>query len=337
VTAPPLNADLGWLSFHITYHTGSRDLLLVDLVRPLLRGLLRDGRIDRAFFVRYSLGGPHIRLRLRPVAGGAGEVREIVRREAESFLRDHPSPAAMPEEKVRLLNQLNGSRDASESEDEVLPDNRLLEVPFQPETERYGGLELLPRSLDFFALSSARALQLLVRRALLTEGEWLAEALRLQARYVLGFARDLKELEMLTRIPQSATGERADFLRARADQAYAQSGERFVSLLRKEIHRLDNHLGPDDDCEAARRLARALATATDAQRASVFLSQIHMTLNRLGLRNVEEVYTARFLWRAVEQIREENWTGLGARLADAAAQPSGANPEIADLLLAGFL
>ena len=185
MTASPPNADLGWLSFHITYHSGSRDHLLVDLVRPLLRGLLRDGGIDRAFFIRYSLGGPHVRLRLRPVAGSAAEVREIVRRQAESFLRAHPSPAAMPEEEVQRLNELNRSRDAGEPDDEVLPDNTVLEVPFRPETQRYGGLDLLPRSLDFFALSSVRALQLLVRRRLLTEGEWLAAALRLQIRYVL--------------------------------------------------------------------------------------------------------------------------------------------------------
>ena len=120
-------------------------------------------------------------------------------------------------------------------------------------------------------------------------------------------------MKSLNADPDPAIGgrEQADFLRARADQAYLQSGERFVTLLRKEIARLDNALAPGDDCEAARRLAHALAAAADAQRAGVFLSQIHMTLNRLGLRNVEEVYTARFLWRAVEQVRAEAWPGLG--------------------------
>jgi hypothetical protein len=337
VATSPVDIASGWLSFYIVYHTGDRDRLLVELVRPLLKSLLLEERVESAFFIRYLSGGPHLRFRLQPAPGSAEGIRGIVRRSTESFFRDHPSPAAIPEEKIRRLNPAAAAFDPNETDDVVLPDNSLLEVPYQPEIERYGGPEIFPRSLDFFALSSVRALQLLAKRLAFTEGEWLAAVLRLQASYVLGFARDLEEMEKLVRIPQSAAGERADLLRERADQAYAKSGQRFGLLLRKEIEALAGEgLSPADDCETARRLAQALTAADDARRLSVFLSQIHMTLNRLGLRNVEEIYVARFLWRAVAQIRETDplvWDRLGSMLVSRAGLSPAPDPPLRDLLL----
>ncbi len=329
-------AALDWLSFYIVYHTGDRDRLLVELVRPLLRSLLHEERIDSAFFIRYLSGGPHVRLRLKPLPGEAAAVREIVSRHTESFLRDHPSPEEIPEEQIRRRNPIAAAFDPHEAADIVLPDNTLVEVPYRPEIERYGGKDLFPRSLDFFAWSSVRSLQMLASRPG-AKGEWLAAVLRLQARYVLGFARDPDELETLARIPQSATGDTAARLRERADQAYSQSGQRFRLLLQKEIDSLaDNGIPPLEDCEAARRLGHGLAAADDAARRSVFLSQIHMSLNRLGLRNVEEVYLARFLWCAVEQIRETDpgaWDRLGALLVSRAGRPPRPERPLRELLL----
>ena len=68
-------SDADWLSFHAHYH-GDRDLPLRHAVASLVRRLRDDGLLESFFFMRYSLGGPHIRLRLRPAAGGADPVRE---------------------------------------------------------------------------------------------------------------------------------------------------------------------------------------------------------------------------------------------------------------------
>lgn len=52
-----------WLSFHI-FLPGAFELFLVDHLAPALQNDLEAGIIRRFFFIRYSEGGNHIRLRL---------------------------------------------------------------------------------------------------------------------------------------------------------------------------------------------------------------------------------------------------------------------------------
>jgi thiopeptide-type bacteriocin biosynthesis protein len=338
VKSPPATSGSPWLSFYIVYHTGSRDRLLVDLVHPLVKLLLLEGKIDSFFFVRYSLGGPHVRLRLRPSPGCEAEVRDIVRRRSETFLRDHPSPAAIPEEEIRRLIEARREQDPQEAAD-VLADNTFWEIPFQPETERYGGPELLPQSLDFFARTSARALQLLARRASTADGEWLAIALRLQVRQELGFAHGMEELEDLIAVSPPGAGERARRLAAHADQVFARNGDRFPLLVRKEIDRLAGDLSPLDDSEVARRLAHGLEGVENATRLRVFRSHIHMTANRLGLRNLDEACIARLLWHTLRQIQKMDaatWSCLADLLARRAERFPYPDQPLPDLLLAGL-
>src|SRR5215470_11537887 len=108
-----------WLSFHLADRPGDRDQLLTERVRPTVSSLWQEGRLESFFFVRHTLGGPHLRLRIRPAPGGGEAVQEAL---AESSIQ---------------------------------------EIPFEPEVERYGGSERIGASLDFFALSSVRALTLL--------------------------------------------------------------------------------------------------------------------------------------------------------------------------------
>src|SRR5579885_145822 len=125
--SPAMVPGSEWLSFHLAHAPGNGDRLLVDRVRPAVRALWQEKRLAGFFFLRHFLGGPHLRLRLRPSPGQ----REAV-----------------------------GERIADE-----LADLPLVEVPFEPELDRYGGPERIGTSLDFFALQSARALRLLEHRS----------------------------------------------------------------------------------------------------------------------------------------------------------------------------
>src|SRR5207253_2414953 len=142
--------DPSWMSFHIAYHQGRMDRLLLELVLPSVKSLLRAGWIESFFFVRYSFGGPHLRLRLLSSPGREEEIRSAFAGEVEGFLRRHPSPASFPEEKVRQINRsLRRHGESDEPEDRIFADNTLQEVPFEPEIERYGGEALLPYSFEF--------------------------------------------------------------------------------------------------------------------------------------------------------------------------------------------
>jgi hypothetical protein len=332
--------DLPWLSLHIAYHRGRMDRLLAELVLPSVKSLLQAGWIESFFFVRYSFGGPHLRLRLLPSPGKEEEIRSVVVRETADFLRRHPSPASLPEEEILSRNRaLRRHDNSAEPEDRILADNTLQEIPFEPETERYGGESLLPSSLEFFALSSVRSLQLLAGRDRVPDGQWLAIGMRLLSCYALGLAADTEELKKIVAFPQSAERRAPSAIRDRGDRVFAKSKREFISLVRQEIQRLGTALPALDDTASAGRLGCELRRAAPAVRQRIAVSQIHMTANRLGLRNVDEVYIARLLTRALETIEIESpdlWGRLGRWLEQGATRASSQNQRLASLLHAAF-
>jgi len=340
VDTPSIAPGAEWLSFHLAYHSGNRDQLLTDLVRPTVRSLWQEGRLESFFFLRHVLGGPHIRLRIRPSPGSREVVREMVREQAESYLSAFPSP---PRSFAGAVSRAERSMDLPEPEGpegDALADNSIAEIPFEPEVERYGGSEWIGKSLDFFALSSARALGLLGHRATVTAGEWLTIALRLEARHVLGFADDIAGLESLIAEPRAAPGAGPDLLRERADQAFGESGDRLVQLLRREIEKLGlAALSPLEDGEVARCLGRELRGVERATRTRIFVNQIHMTANRLGLANAEEAYVARILWRTFRRLEETDpttWSDLASLLSHRAARDLAQARRLQDLLSLAF-
>jgi thiopeptide-type bacteriocin biosynthesis protein len=304
-----------WLSFQLVDPTGNQDRLLTELVRPTVRSLWQEGKLASFFFLRHVLGGPHIRLRIRPAPGNRDGAREEVMKRAASYLD-------------------------AEREEVVLPDPSIHEISFEPEIERYGGPERIEPSLDFFALSSARALRLLDHRATVTAGEWLTIALRLEARYILGFADDRLDLESLLAEPRAPLETGEELLLKRVDQAFAESGDRLVRLLRGEIDKLGlAALSPLEDGGVARSLRRELADADRATRTRIFSSQIHMTANRLGLVPGEEAYVSRILGRTFRRLEETDpatWSDLADLLVCRAAREPSPARRLSDLLAPAF-
>jgi thiopeptide-type bacteriocin biosynthesis protein len=333
-TTPP------WLSLHIAYHRGPMDRLLVEHVLPSVKSFLRAGSVESFFFVRYSFGGPHLRLRLLPSPGREEEIRSTIARDAAEFLHRHPSPVGLPEAEILSRNRVLRQHDnCDEPEDRILADNTLQEIPFEPETERYGGESLLPSSLEFFALSSVRALHLLAGRNGVPDGRWLAIAMRLLVRYAFGFAGNTEELQEILAFPQSAERRAPDAIRERGDRVFAKSKEDFSALVRQEIRRLEATLPALDDTASACRLGDKLRQAALAVRKRIAVSQIHMTANRLGLRNVDEVYVARLLIRTLEAIEAEApdlWACLELRLKHGIGRASSQDLRLANLLQAAF-
>lgn len=287
-----------WRSCHLYYH-GDADLLLGRLVRPLTGSLLRARAIDHFFFIRYELGGPHVRLRLRTAPGASSLVEKAVREAAESFFAECPSAEPRSPELVLRRTRETLAADPSETDATIYPDNSLRIVPFRPEVDRYGGSGLIGDSLDFFALSSVRALgfaRTLGGEPRARQIPWLLRALAMQA---VGFARDETELPRLlgyAAIPASAPeGHAMAPFAERGDRAFERQPEAFRNLL------LEACAG-GAEAVAARGEARRLAAGIrrTALRASepILLSHMHMTANRLGIRNPEEALLSRILWRA---------------------------------------
>jgi thiopeptide-type bacteriocin biosynthesis protein len=85
-----------WWSVHLHW-PGALEPVLVDAVAPLVAGLEADGWIRGFFFVRYWEGGQHLRLRFDRRAGvSEGELERRVRGELAPRLRQLPAPSAPP-------------------------------------------------------------------------------------------------------------------------------------------------------------------------------------------------------------------------------------------------
>jgi hypothetical protein len=271
--------------------------LLARLAGPLVGSLLATGAIDRFFFIRYELGGPHVRLRLRTVEAAQAAVETTVAEAAEDFFARWPSVQPRAAELVQRRTREIMASDPGETDSTLYPDNSFRMVPFVPETDRYGGPELIGASLDFFALSSVRALGFAHASGAEPRSRQLPRVLRALAEQALGFARS--EPELLHLLNYAAVGEKhplAPFA-AHGDRAFEEQPEAFRHLL-QETFALGT--GETTALEEARWLTDRIHHAAPPVRERILKSHMHMTANRLGIRNPEEAFLCRILWRAAQ-------------------------------------
>lgn len=143
--------DGEWTSLHVFY-SADPDPLIVETFRPLVARLREDGLIEGWFFVKYWKGGPHLRLRLKPVSA---EVREEVTTRAvdaiQEFLTRRPALFDVytdAESRGRIYKKMYVAEYGEESWNQEYgadgrmpfePNNSIAVVPYEPEYDRYGG------------------------------------------------------------------------------------------------------------------------------------------------------------------------------------------------------
>ena len=311
-----------WLSCHLYYHQ-DLDWALRGFVHPVVVSLVQAGRIDAFFFVRYALGGPHVRLRLRVLPGfreivlaeverpllrqdGSLFQRRKVERAAEGFLAATPSTESWEEEAIRRANESILASDPHETDDAVYPDNSFRVVPFRPEIERYGGPDLYRASLDFFVLSSVAALELLLQQENAPRAARLGAAFRLLLLQALGFAMDDAELADLLRYGVDSMGGAMPKILEKGDAVARAQRDRFLQLFRTSL--TEARGGPSGTATGllvagSGGLSATIGFTDRAARAWIGGSHLHMTASRLGLGNVEEVYISRLLTATLAEVR----------------------------------
>jgi hypothetical protein len=303
-----------WISYHLFYH-GDRERLLLDLVQPLICKLWRGGDIDGFYFIRYGLGGPHVRLRLR-CPGRQQSVRDEVSAASGCFFQRWPSTVTLTEEEIHRTNRNLLANDPA-GEDVIYPNDSALEFPIHIEVQRYGGEALLCHSLDFFAISSCYSLQFLQTHQSGPKASRLASALRILARLAIGLASDRDNLLDLIQYASVWSQQDGVLFVQRADQLFDAAPEASLQVLREEIESLGGPEPGSSLLAASRALAREISSAPAPKRHEISIGQIHMTANRLGLINPEEIYLGRLLWRAVTETVASDpglWEALGDRL-----------------------
>lgn len=307
-----------WHAFHLYYHEDPGRLVR-EVVDPLVVSLGEAGWIERFFFLFFSLGGRHVRLRLKAPPGWGGEVEGAVRRAAEELFRRRPSERSLSEEELRERNRQILAHDPNETDDAVYPDNSVQVVGFDPETGRYGGSERLSVSLDFFTASSLEALSFHRLCGEQPRSRQLTAALRVLLGLAWGLSTTADQLVELAGYAQRERDPLVEAVLDRGDQAFAGQEEQLVAVASSDLGDLEQEADAGAPGkrgwfpEAARRFVASIAAGTPPA-GQVLVSQLHMTANRLGLTHPEEVYLSRLLTRSLERVEErepELWRRLG--------------------------
>jgi thiopeptide-type bacteriocin biosynthesis protein len=322
VTAPDERAvarvgDARWVSYHL-FHSGDREALLTEVVRPVVSDLWSGGAIDGFFFIRYEEGGKHLRLRLRVAPGieteaATGQTRSLLEARSARFREalDAPESPLLPIDIVR--------------------------ASFELEEERYGGPRFFPCSLAFFALSSVDAIDFVERWRSVARARQLTEILTRLTRQAVGLARTAKELRDLGDYFVQWRSRMAAIV-ARGDQMFENRRDDFVHRVREVLAMAmvaPARAGeaapgsPEAQVAHARCLAAALDGLEGEARWRATTSQMHMTANRLGLNNAEESYLSAILCRSIDALGPELdalVAGTSAALADRPAGWHEASP-----------
>jgi hypothetical protein len=137
----------------------------------LLRDLRQDDLLQRFFFIRYWMEGPHIRLRLRPRRqADAGEICQRAEKEVAAFLARRPAlyeldPEVLaPVYKELFLAEYSeeewAARYGAGGQIPLRDNNSWAYIDYEPEYDRYGGPDGVRLAEWHFERSSTLALYL---------------------------------------------------------------------------------------------------------------------------------------------------------------------------------
>jgi thiopeptide-type bacteriocin biosynthesis protein len=317
---PAAPTDHDWISVHVFY-AGRLEPLLVDCVGPLVRSLRQRGLVERYFFIRYWLEGPHLRLRLLPAPGvAAAAVTAEAEADLDAFLARRPAlydldRAGLVERYRRMFIAEYGeqrwlSTHGATGDVPIRDNNTYHYIRYEREYDRYAGPAGVELAEWHFEVSSDVVLRLLattnahVRSILLGQSVQLMLVLCLEllgddhrvARFLARY-RDHWEL---------AYGEDVVAGHAGYDRLYRRMADRLFRRVQAIRASMRDTPGPDGQptllerqwiahCRQLRRRLRVLGPAPDPGTAllpKLLSSYVHMTNNRLGVSVLEEAYLA---------------------------------------------
>ena len=302
-----------WLSVHI-HISGRFEPFLKHLQVNLLRPLQDAGSVDSFFFIRYYDTGPHVRLRLSS---------------DPERLQGTVLPALLDYLQVCLAESTEGV-----ARSYIVQSYAFIE--YEPELERYGGLQGIGLAEKHFDDSSRAVLSHIV----LSEEHWnydtaLGAALQLHLSFffslsllpeTIGLLLDLLYLGWLPAVlahPSLVAGKSDP--EAAIEEAYGNSyskqqiGLREMATALEDIIRERDEAAPlwlwswerdvisthQDIMELVNREADDPAFSrvqAEAFAVELYQSYFHMTNNRLGLQNVDESFIGYILRRVLQDI-----------------------------------
>ncbi|GGT30838.1 MULTISPECIES: thiopeptide-type bacteriocin biosynthesis protein [Streptomyces] len=293
----PYDPAAGWQSLHLALHTGAADTdaFVTGALAPLMDARFGPESGGAWFFIRYGEGGPHLRIRFRgPGSGPVGAARLAAEL---GDLAAGTAPVVAGPWPVRH--------------------GEVRAVPYEPETDRYGGPQALPVAEEVFVHATRAAVAAL--RALPARADRLGQALELAqataaalgldelaaAGWLRRHAASWRWVDEVRPLPGAAVHARVNAVfaaqreglarRARAARAGVAEGGAAPWLAEwvRQVRAADARL---------RELVPAPAPGVPERadrRLWVWASQLHMLFNRLGVAPDEERAVCRLAGRAL--------------------------------------
>jgi thiopeptide-type bacteriocin biosynthesis protein len=324
------------VSIHIFYNVPNLRPLLVECVDPLLVRLHSAGLISSYFFIRYWMGGPHVRLRLLPSPGvERHQLTEIVGPMIETYLRTKPSLFGVDARSagpfMRKMFEAEYGKEAYEKQYgnsggiRIFPTNSFEYVDYEPEYARYGGPRGVELAEQHFRVSSSVALSVLRKSNSRIGSVLLGQALQLMFHFARAIYPNLQDLRKFffryASFWQRAYGDGFDLNEGLLDQGYARQSQKFKEYMVPFFKQTGSIAYSSNDpfrewathaAKMASDLNRlyeeqslAFVPAAQSQQEAlhcVVTSCVHMTNNRLGIVIPNEIYLASLLSRCLEDI-----------------------------------
>jgi thiopeptide-type bacteriocin biosynthesis protein len=320
-----------WLAAYLYYAEPWTELLL-SAVHPFIHETMQLAGVEQYFFIRYWERGPHIRLRFN---GDAAVLEETVKPRLAQFFAEymaqHPSERRAPEWEATLPES-----------DRWLPNNTVQWQAYEPETERYGGEVGILIAERHFQDSSRAILRIMQESTAYSYERALGAGIQLHLGFAYAMGMNLPEAREFYRtifygwLPSAYGGYRTDITPDERKEAQ----EAVVKAFEEQFERQKEMLIPfhttvwealgegvefeqewlndwiHDVQETARdfHAAKERGEITDPMHSaspdvqnnlfgrSILGSYVHMTNNRLGIRNRDEGYLGYLIMRSLDAM-----------------------------------
>lgn len=289
-----------WHTWHLHVDSTSpsaQDEIITQCLYPVVRELAPG----RWFFLRYWQGGPHVRLRvadLSPIA--CRQLQDALERELGRVLPG----IATDIEPTAYLAQATGFAAAGETGESMVVEALLPPgvhvAGYEPEFERYGGVEVMALSEALFHVSSELAVALCRRRK--PGADAVGDGLLAMAAGLSVLTDDTARRFYLEHVRDAWTQWGLAALPGYEPQRVASMAAAHAARLRPAAGRLtamSRAPGPLWE-QWTRPLAEAMpmwagASRDDRRAARILSSHVHMLENRLGVGGGREGYLASVL------------------------------------------
>jgi len=142
-----------WKSFHIFYQNFQKIDNLIEIITQECQVYQQDNLIDKWFYIRYWVDGPHIRLRL--LCESTFFPQQLIEKVSHYIENNRTSKAISKEDYYSRMSKFKEVEDIKallwHEEGKIVP------YQYKPEYERYGGAEVMEISETMFMFSSKLA------------------------------------------------------------------------------------------------------------------------------------------------------------------------------------